>query len=70
MCEERTAAKTKIDRLIDSMDRLSTALWWQRADPCQLNIPQLNATSLPSAIECGLEQQCARGGPAEAVVGL
>lgn len=70
MCEEKTAAKREIDRLIEAMDRLCTALWWERADPCQLNIRRHNETSLPAASGCALAPVNAHGGSATAVADL
>jgi hypothetical protein len=70
MCEEKRKAKTKADRLIEAMDRLSAALWWQRADPCQLNVLLPNETSQPSANESGPDLPSVRDGSGEAAVCL
>jgi hypothetical protein len=70
MCEEKAEVKSKVDGLIEAMDRLAAALWWQRADPCQINSPLRNETSPRAASESALGPACVRDGSAAGAAGL
>jgi hypothetical protein len=62
--------QSKTDCLIEAIDRLSAALWWNRADPRQINSPQYNETSQPIASGCGLDSKHVRDGSVEVVADL